>query len=238
MTKAKNSQIKQEVKGKIKNNLSLCCSACKNLLPPFGAADEGTVFLCCKTSRTRLFLLILQQHFCFMRFNWKLLLLHLAACSLVVLSFRQLFFLLNPSLIRLYEVYENPLAALGQLHRARFSIGPVWQFLLWNALASWLGLALALLLSLIALRRQKAGWWHSIAAIICCIILLQLGVYTGGWLKTAAYWPGRLLQPQGLLITFIINGAWLMGLALFLFFSKRIKTDLHPEREPANLSSI
>ena len=155
------------------------------------------------------------------KFNWRLIALHVAVMFLLVLSAEQLARLTAIQLLQLVEKYGKNLNK--HLKEIPDFLDQMTRYYEWQVYLPLIALILSFILSIIISVRNKFSFLNAIIALIIVFFGFRYGIFFSYFTRSIFYFPGRLIARSSLLMSFILNGAYLFALSFILLYSPFIK---------------
>jgi hypothetical protein len=153
------------------------------------------------------------------RLNWRLIVVHLAACWLFINAFWMFSYLHDPELIAFVRDHRPPVGVDHKHNDAylkefdRFGSGRITYTLIWAAYGEMAALFLVI---------KKHWYWLNSLIVFAAFILfgllkVEIWRYVGSVFST----PGRLFKAESIGYL-LVNGLVMLGLGVLLFFSNKI----------------
>jgi hypothetical protein len=152
-------------------------------------------------------------------FNWRFILIHLFAASLLSLSaieFNGLRYLDMQEVIQKY----------GQVDWIKHYVIPpdetigdwLMKLSLWSQFSFLLGLLPACIISFLLSRKINSRWMNTFAVFFLVLFLNKIDFYSSDYIKTMVFSVGSLISRHGGKYYLISNGIFLAVSGLFVFF--------------------
>lgn len=158
------------------------------------------------------------------KFNWRLIGLHAFVMFLLVLSAEQLARLTAIQLVQLVDKYGENLHK--HLKDIPDFLDKMTRYYEWQIYLPLIALTIAFMLSIIISVRNKFSFLNAIIALIIVVLGFRYGIFFNYFTRSIFYFPGRLIAESSLLMSFIVNGAYLFTLSFILLYSPFIKRRL------------
>jgi len=145
------------------------------------------------------------------KLNWRLLLVHMAACWFFIYAFR-LFFIMHD--LAIIDVFVHNQHAIKNLDPKRITNDAMWV-----AVGQVAGLLVGYLISLLVSIKYQWSRLNSLIVFLVAYFLWRFSLF--GWEHLALIFlaPGSFFKDDTAWY-YIINGAVMLAIGLFLFFSK------------------
>lgn len=155
------------------------------------------------------------------KFNWRLIVLHIVATFLLVLSMEQLSRLTAIQLVNLVDKYGDQ----APQHVKSFMDIPrqLGQFYLWRAILMLSSFIVVFILSIIISARNRFSFLNAFVVLIASFLASRYGLFFNSYTRSVCFFPGSLVAERHLLMSYIINGTYLLTLSFILLYSPFIK---------------
>lgn len=153
------------------------------------------------------------------RINWRLIVVHFAATSFIILAVMQFMFLNDLNFIELINKYGPGEWIKYAVKEEDFS-ARIGYFTVWINLSGFIGLLLAFIMSLILTIKNKALWINALSVFIIAFFLRRFGFFDNKVVSGIFFSPGNFVSHFGVQYKFITNGVILTLAGLFIFFSR------------------
>lgn len=140
------------------------------------------------------------------KLNWRLILVHMAACWFIYYAFNLFSFLNDVSFTE---------ALLRHANMQQFSPQRITHNLIWESLEPQIAILIAFIISLVVTRLRHWYWVNSLAAFMLACLLCRFG-FAWHYLKIILLTPGDLFHT--VLWKLIINGSVMLAIGLLLLF--------------------
>lgn len=145
------------------------------------------------------------------KMNWKIIVLHLLASWFFMTGFFTLSFLTN---IQIAEAFKSFIPFTG----AAWWGNSVNSFVLTIYFAGFAGLIISFIVSLFICIRKKWFWLNALIVFLLSILLYKFYWEFWNMARPFAWFIGEKME--SIFLQFLINGIMLLGIGLFIFFSK------------------
>ena len=166
------------------------------------------------------------------KLNWRLIVVHFAACWFFYYAFQLLFILHDFKFI-------SPLLVSSKLPRNvdanRIAIDAFW-----ISMSNSIGLIIGLLVSLLISFKQHWFWLNSLIAFFMACLVCRFSILGWDYLHHIFLLPGRVFKRDNSL-RFLTDGIFLLGIGMLLFFSRSMinfinsppKDNIEPLAQPS-----
>lgn len=156
------------------------------------------------------------------KINWRLFAIHLIATFFFILAARQFTVLNDMEVVVSAEKYGFPEAWEYLVEQDEFGVR-FSNYTLWMAFAPLIGISISFTISVLIAIRQKVFWINPVLVLFAALFFNKLGLFDNELVDVVFFSFGRLFENIGLQYRFLANGTLLVLIALFLFFSKRLR---------------
>jgi MFS family permease len=153
-----------------------------------------------------------------LKFSWRLVVMHLLACWFFIHAFNTASYAFFPKIVEAARQSSDADTRkfLNDNLVQTFNMG---HFIFWTGVSGFIGMLIAFIISLIITKKHSWYWGNSLIVFIVAYILYRFGLFGWGYFKLIFWSPGEKLI-HSISLEFIINSIILLGIGLFIFFSK------------------
>ena len=149
------------------------------------------------------------------RLNWRQILLHSIAFWFFIHAFETFSYLTDRKLIELFR-HSNQNITRTVLEENGLSASNISDLLFNVTIAGFIGLAVAVIISLAISIKLHWLWVNSLVALLIMIITFNLGFLNWNYLREVFWIPGQMFSNTT--IDFLLNGFILLTIGLLIFF--------------------
>jgi hypothetical protein len=153
--------------------------------------------------------------------NIRIIAFHFLGTVLLLLAIRQFSFFLNTGLLKMVEQYGNEISWKAGLSLSQKDM--VLKYLSMVHQAGFFGVLLGGLLSAYICWRNFVHTNNAMVVIVLGYIVYRFDLLALSDIQTLLLYPGIMAGTNGLASTLLINGIYLLGFSILIFFSKLTK---------------
>lgn len=157
----------------------------------------------------------------FQALNVRIIAFHFLGTVLLLLSIRQFSYFLNVDLLKMVEQYGNEISWKTSLSLEQKDM--VLKYLSMVHQAGFFGVLLGGLISAYVCWRNFVHTNNAMVVVVLGYIVYRFDLLALSDMQTLLLYPGTLVQENGLAGTLLINGLYLLGFAILIFFSRLTK---------------
>lgn len=157
------------------------------------------------------------------RLSWKQILFHIIGTIFLVFAVQQFLMLNDMEILKYYDKYGVDIGLKLLFEKYQNMQQRITYYIFWITLAPIIGILIGFLISIILEIIYKRFWLNSLVMLVLMIIINRLGFFQMDSMKVIFLSFGKLFNHLGLQFKFIANGALLLLIGYFLFFSKLTK---------------
>ncbi|MEO7990387.1 MAG: hypothetical protein ABI663_12650 [Chryseolinea sp.] len=149
--------------------------------------------------------------------NLKQITIHIVATLLLVIGLKQFSFLTD------MEFTEHIITKQRQIDELGNGTERLASLLIWIEVSRMVGFAISGLIMFQLTRKLKYFWINVLIVLLSGYLITRLELFNSDVIKKVTLFPGRLFSKAGPFYPYLINGLFLTGLALLVFYNGRIK---------------
>jgi hypothetical protein len=152
----------------------------------------------------------------FDKINYKLIITHALAGFFLLWAVRELIYLYDSELLRIYDEWD-----FIDAWRMNDKAERLGKFLAVKLTGSYVAILVSLFISLIITIKTKAGALNSVIVFILTVIFLRLNLLTNDYVESVVYFPGEIIYGFSVKsVTF--NGIVLLIISFLIYFLKAL----------------
>lgn len=153
--------------------------------------------------------------------NIRIIAFHFLGTILLLLSIRQFAFFINIDLLKMVEQYGNEIS--WKAHLSLDQKDMVIKYLSMVHQAGFFGVLLGGMISAYICWRNFVHTNNAMVVIVLGYIVYRFDLLALSDIQTLLLYPGMIAKANGLAGTLLINGIYLLGCAVLIFFSRLTK---------------
>jgi len=150
--------------------------------------------------------------------NIRIIAFHFLGAVLLLLAIRQFSYFINVALLKMMEQYGNEISWKANLSLEQKDM--VLKYLSMVHQAGFFGVLLGGLISAYVCWRNFVDTNNAMVVMVLGYIVYRFDLLASSGMQTLLLYPGMLVQKNGLTSTLLINGIYLFGFAMLIFFSR------------------